>query len=142
MEMHQVRCFLAMARTLNVTRSAEESDVTQSSLTRAIQKLEEEFGAPLFRRERSRAQLTDLGRLMLPHLARSFEAAQSASATSRSRCAPRVAGRQPFSDATAAITSSGSARTRKSGSTCAKRTIPPASITKVAGTGRKPLAEP
>ena len=45
MEMHQVRYFLAVARTLNFTRAAEESNVTQPSLTRAIQKLEEEFGA-------------------------------------------------------------------------------------------------
>lgn len=78
MEMHQVRYFLAMARTLNFTRSAEECNVTQPSLTRAIQKLEDELGGPLFRRERSRTHLTDLGRLMLPHLERTFEAAQMA----------------------------------------------------------------
>lgn len=41
MEMHQVRYFLAAARTLNFTRAAEECNVTQPSLTRAIQKLEE-----------------------------------------------------------------------------------------------------
>jgi DNA-binding transcriptional LysR family regulator len=41
MEMHQVRYFLAMARSLNFTRAAEECNVTQPSLTRAIQKLEE-----------------------------------------------------------------------------------------------------
>ena len=78
MEMHQVRYFLAMARTLNFTRSAEECNVTQPSLTRAIQKLEDELGGPLFRRERSRTHLTDLGRLMLPHLERTYEAAQAA----------------------------------------------------------------
>lgn len=78
MEMHQVRYFLAMARTLNFTRSAEECNVTQPSLTRAIQKLEDELGGPLFRRERSRTHLTDLGRLMLPHLERTYEAAEAA----------------------------------------------------------------
>lgn len=78
MEMHQVRYFLAMARALNFTRAADECNVTQPSLTRAIQKLEEEFGGPLFRRERSRTHLTDLGRLMQPHLERTYEAAMFA----------------------------------------------------------------
>lgn len=76
--MHQVRYFLAVARTLNFTRAAEESNVTQPSLTRAIQKLEEEFGGLLFRRERSLTHLTELGRMMLPFLERAFEAAQAA----------------------------------------------------------------
>jgi DNA-binding transcriptional LysR family regulator len=78
MEMHQVRYFLSMARLLSFTRAAEECNVSQPSLTRAIQKLEEEFGGPLFRRERSLTHLTDLGRLMLPHLERTLEAAQAA----------------------------------------------------------------
>ncbi|HTI31056.1 MAG TPA: LysR family transcriptional regulator [Sphingomonas sp.] len=83
MEMHQVRYFLSMARLLNFTRAAEECNVTQPSLTRAIQKLEDEFGGPLFRRERSLTHLTDLGRLMLPHLERTFEAAQTAKELAR-----------------------------------------------------------
>jgi DNA-binding transcriptional LysR family regulator len=80
MEMHQVRYFLAMARLLNFTRAADECNVSQPSLTRAVQKLEEELGGPLFRRERSRTHLTDLGRMMLPHLERTYEGAQAAKA--------------------------------------------------------------
>ncbi|WP_276205501.1 LysR family transcriptional regulator [Sphingomonas montana] len=76
--MHQVRYFLSMVRLLNFTRAADECNVTQPSLTRAIQKLEDELGGALFRRERSRTHLTDLGRLMLPHLERTFEAAEAA----------------------------------------------------------------
>jgi len=68
MEMHQVRYFLAVCDTLNFTRAAERCNVTQPALTRAIQKLEEELGGLLFRRERSLTHLTDLGRLMRPHL--------------------------------------------------------------------------
>jgi DNA-binding transcriptional LysR family regulator len=83
MEMHQVRYFLAAARTLNFTRAAEESNVTQPSLTRAIQKLEDEFGGLLFRRERSLTHLTELGRQMVPHLERTFEAAQAAKMLAR-----------------------------------------------------------
>lgn len=83
MEMHQIRYFLAVTRTLNFTRAAEECNVTQPSLTRAIQKLEEEFDGLLFRRERALTHLTDLGRQMLPHLERTFEAAQTAKALAR-----------------------------------------------------------
>jgi DNA-binding transcriptional LysR family regulator len=83
MEMHQVRYFLSMAQLLNFTRAAHACNVSQPSLTRAIQKLEDEFGGPLFRRERSRTHLTDLGRLMLPHLERTLEAAQAAKRLAR-----------------------------------------------------------
>lgn len=78
MEMHQVRYFLAVAEHLNFTRAAERLHVAQPSLTRAIQKLEEEFGGPLFRRERANTHLTELGRMMRPHLAASLAAAEAA----------------------------------------------------------------
>jgi LysR family transcriptional regulator, hydrogen peroxide-inducible genes activator len=80
METHQVRYFLAVARTLNFTKAAEECNVAQPSLTRAIKKLEEEFGGPLFHRERANTHLTELGRAMLPHIERSYLAARSARA--------------------------------------------------------------
>jgi len=68
MEMHQIRYFLAVCETLNFTRAAENCNVTQPALTRAIQKLEDELGGLLFRRERHLTHLTDLGRLMRPQL--------------------------------------------------------------------------
>jgi DNA-binding transcriptional LysR family regulator len=80
METHQIRYFLALARTLNFTKAAEECNVTQPSLTRAIKKLEDEFGGPLFHRERANTHLTELGRAMLPHIEQSYLAAQSARA--------------------------------------------------------------
>ena len=78
MEMHQVRYFLAVCRTLNFTKAAEECNVAQPSLTRAVQKLEEELGGPLFHRERANTHLTELGRLMLPHLEQTFSGAAAA----------------------------------------------------------------
>ncbi|GJE03023.1 LysR family transcriptional regulator [Methylobacterium isbiliense] len=78
MEMHQVRYFLAVAEHLNFTRAAERLHVAQPSLTRAIQKLEDELGGPLFRRERVHTHLTELGRLMRPHLQAALEAAETA----------------------------------------------------------------
>jgi LysR family hydrogen peroxide-inducible transcriptional activator len=68
MEMHQVRYFVALCESLNFTRAAEQCGVAQPSLTKAIQRLEEELGGPLFARERNLTHLTDLGRLMRPHL--------------------------------------------------------------------------
>src|SRR3954453_9180828 len=78
MEMHQVRYFLAVARTRNFTRAAEECNVAQPSLTRAIKHLEGELGGDLFRRERPAAQLTELGQRMHPLLKQCYDAAVGA----------------------------------------------------------------
>lgn len=78
MEMHQIRYFLAVARTLNFTRAAEECNVAQPSLTRAIKNLEAELGGELFRRERASSHLTNLGRAMLPLLTHSHDSALAA----------------------------------------------------------------
>jgi DNA-binding transcriptional LysR family regulator len=78
MEMHQIRYFLAVSRTLNFTRAAEECNVAQPSLTRAIKQLEAELGGDLFRRERPAAQLTELGLRMQPLLKQCYEAAAGA----------------------------------------------------------------
>ena len=78
MEMHQGRYFLAVARTLNFTRAADECNVTQPSLTRAIKQLEGELGGDLFRRERPASQLTELGQRMHPLLKQCYDAAVGA----------------------------------------------------------------
>lgn len=78
MELNQIKYFVALAETLHFTRAAEVCNVSQPALTRAIQKLEEELGGPLFHRERSYTQLTDLGRLVLPALVRSLMAVDEA----------------------------------------------------------------
>jgi DNA-binding transcriptional LysR family regulator len=80
MELFQVRYFLALAKTLNFTRAAEACNVSQPALTRAIQRLEEELGGPLLYRERSLTQLTELGKIMLPHLETAYMAAEAATA--------------------------------------------------------------
>src|SRR3974390_310592 len=77
MEMHQVPYFLAVARTLNFTRAADECNVTQPSLTRAIKQLEAELGGDLFRRKRP-AGLTELGQRMHPLLKQCYDSAVGA----------------------------------------------------------------
>jgi LysR family hydrogen peroxide-inducible transcriptional activator len=66
MELYQIRYFLALCDTLNFARAAERCGVSQPSLTRAVQKLEEELGGRLIRRERRLTHLTELGRLVRP----------------------------------------------------------------------------
>jgi DNA-binding transcriptional LysR family regulator len=77
MELYQVRYFVALCNVLNFTRAAEQCNVTQPALTRAIQRLEEELGGPLLQRERNLTQLTELGRLMRPLLEQTLAAAEA-----------------------------------------------------------------
>ena len=84
MEMHQVRYFLAVCESLNFTRAARGCNVSQPSLCRAIGKLEQELGGQLFRRERSLTHLTDLGRLMRPHLENVYIASEAAQVEAKS----------------------------------------------------------
>jgi DNA-binding transcriptional LysR family regulator len=78
MEMQQVRYFVALARELNFTRAAEACNVTQPALTRAIQGLESEFGGPLFHRDKTSTQLSELGRMMLPHVQQMLDQTEAA----------------------------------------------------------------
>jgi DNA-binding transcriptional LysR family regulator len=78
MEMHQVRYFLAVARTLNFTRAAEQCHVSQPALTRAIRQLEEELAGNLLRREGKHSHLTDLGVRMVPLMQQCHESALAA----------------------------------------------------------------
>jgi len=63
--LHLLEQFVALARTKNFTRAAAELNLSQSALSRAIQKLEEQLGQPLFERKPREVMLTDLGELLL-----------------------------------------------------------------------------
>ena len=84
LQFYQVRYFLALARTLNFTRAAEQCNVTQPALTKAVQKLEQELGGALIHRERHLTQLTELGRMILPTLEKIFAAAEAVRLQARS----------------------------------------------------------
>ena len=62
MDLKQVRCFLALAETLNFTEASRRCGMSQPSLTRTIQRLEEELGGPLIYRDGKDSRLTPLGR--------------------------------------------------------------------------------
>lgn len=84
MEMHQVRYFLAAAKIRNFTKAAAACGVSAPSLLRAIGLLEQEFGGALFTRERGNIQLTELGRLALPHLQQIYTEAEEAKRRAKS----------------------------------------------------------
>ncbi|MFD2183175.1 LysR family transcriptional regulator [Rhodoplanes azumiensis] len=83
MEMHQIRYFLAVAQHRNFTRAAEACNVAQPSLTRAVKLLEEELGGALFHRERGNTHLSELGRMVHPHLAQVYAESQAAKRVAR-----------------------------------------------------------
>jgi DNA-binding transcriptional LysR family regulator len=73
-KMHQVFYFVALCEEQSFSRAAKRCGVAQPSLTRAIQTLEEEFGAQLFERSRSNVRLTQLGLLVRPDFERISQA--------------------------------------------------------------------
>ncbi|MEZ5668946.1 MAG: LysR family transcriptional regulator [Alphaproteobacteria bacterium] len=84
MEIQQVRYFVALCDTLNFTRAAENCNVSQPSLTRAIKLLEDELGGALFLRERRNTRLTELGRMMQPYLQQVMAGIETAKNEARS----------------------------------------------------------
>jgi LysR family transcriptional regulator, hydrogen peroxide-inducible genes activator len=83
MELHEIRYFLALSKALNFTKAAEACNVSQPALTRAIQKMEDELGGLLFSRERNNTHLTELGRLLEPHLTEVLSRTQAAKDSAR-----------------------------------------------------------
>lgn len=65
MEMHQLRYAVAVARTGNFSRAAEQCNVSQPSLSQQILKLEEELGERLFERTKREAKPTPHGEAFL-----------------------------------------------------------------------------
>lgn len=57
--------FVVLTRTKNFTRAATELNLSQSALSRSIQRLEDQLGQPLFERKPREVVLTDLGELLL-----------------------------------------------------------------------------
>ncbi len=62
-----LRYFWAVAHDGNLTRAADQLNVSQSALSVQIRKLEEHLGHPLFDRKGRRLHLTEAGRIALDH---------------------------------------------------------------------------
>jgi DNA-binding transcriptional LysR family regulator len=68
MELVQIRQFLAVVEHAGFSSAAQACGVTQPALTAAVKRLEKSVGGELFHREGRRLVLTELGRLIKPHL--------------------------------------------------------------------------
>jgi LysR family hydrogen peroxide-inducible transcriptional activator len=80
MELHQLRYFCAIVDTGSFSRAAQQTHVSQPSLSQQIRKLEDELGARLFDRLGRAVRLTELGHTFLPRarsVLRELEAARS-----------------------------------------------------------------
>jgi len=61
MDFKDLRLFLHLSKTLHFARSSKELHISASGLTRAIQRLEDEFGVALFERDNRTVRLTMAG---------------------------------------------------------------------------------
>ena len=68
MDTKSLRCFLAVAETLNFSRAAESIYLSQPALSLRINALEEELGTKLFLRTRQQVYLTAAGSALLPEV--------------------------------------------------------------------------
>ena len=64
MDIEILRNFLVVAREESITRASELLNISQPSLSRQIQNLEEEFGVRLFTRNRKKTTLTTQGMML------------------------------------------------------------------------------
>jgi DNA-binding transcriptional LysR family regulator len=64
-DLHQLRCFVAVAEELHFSRAAARLNLAQSAVSAHIRHLEDEIGAPLFIRGSRSAQLTPIGERLL-----------------------------------------------------------------------------
>lgn len=74
MNFRVLKAFLAVSRTGNITRAAEQLHISQPALSRRIAELEEDVGAPLFERTNRRLTLTDRGMRFEAHAREMLEA--------------------------------------------------------------------
>jgi DNA-binding transcriptional LysR family regulator len=67
MELRHYRYFLAAAEELNISKASRRLNVSQPAMSRLIRDLEDELGAPLFKRERFGITLTPSGETFLSY---------------------------------------------------------------------------
>ncbi|MCC8435032.1 LysR family transcriptional regulator [Brevibacillus sp. M2.1A] len=72
MELLQLQYFLTVARMEHVTEAARSLHVTQSSLSKTIQRLEEDLGVPLFDRTGRKLRLNEFGSKFLCRVERAL----------------------------------------------------------------------
>lgn len=67
MEINYLKEFVALAQTCQFQKTADDLFISQSSLSKHIKVIEQEFGRELLRRSTRRVELTEFGRAFLPY---------------------------------------------------------------------------
>lgn len=78
MEFYQLLYFETLAKVGNISHAAERLNLSQSALSRSIQNLEKEVGAPLFIRESRGVTLNTYGEVFLEHATNAINEIQTA----------------------------------------------------------------
>ena len=78
MELLQLRYFLTVAKTLNISKAAEHHMIPQPAMSQTISRLEKELGTPLFHRYKNRLTLTQEGQEFLRGISSSISALDGA----------------------------------------------------------------
>lgn len=63
MNSNQIKCFLSVGKTVSFTKSAQDLYLSQSTISKNIQKLEAELGVKLLARTHQKVSLTDKGKV-------------------------------------------------------------------------------
>ena len=77
MDIRKIRYFLDLVETLNFSTSAQRLGISQPALSKAIQRLETDFGGSLFRRAGRNSTLTRFGQSLVPNLQQFVKSAEA-----------------------------------------------------------------
>src|ERR1700685_46586 len=89
LDLRLVRYFTVVAEHRHFGRAAAALHLAQPSLSRQIQRLEQQLGAPLLDRTPQGSQLTEAGEVFLPQAKALLRAAAQAAARTRAAAEPR-----------------------------------------------------
>lgn len=81
MDFNQLKNFMAVAKTGNISKAAQELYVTQPSLSKSISKLEEELRVPLFHHRKGHIELNEYGSVFLSSVSIAFAQLESGTQT-------------------------------------------------------------
>src|SRR5215831_6961032 len=90
MELSELEAFVAINRAGGFTRAAEYLHLSQPAISRRIELLERELGAPLFERLPGGIRLTEAGLALLPHAQLALAAVEDGRAAVRALEAEEV----------------------------------------------------